>query len=177
MTLVISQIIGLAAVGLYFFSYQLKKRKQIVWVICISNAFYVLQYILLGAFSGAVMDTLSAVGSFFAGEKHSPKLKSYTKLIAVANLTVIAVVGVIIAIVQRDPIELLPILGALFQTGGLWCENEQTIRKFGLLGTPFWLIYNFISQAYGAAFGTVLVIVSIITALVRYRKNENSDEA
>lgn len=177
MTLVISQIIGLAAVGLYFLSYQLKKRKQIVWVICISNAFYVLQYILLGAFSGAVMDTLSAVGSFFAGEKHSPKLKSYTKLIAVANLTVIAVVGVIIAIVQRDPIELLPILGALFQTGGLWCENEQTIRKFGLLGTPFWLIYNFISQAYGAAFGTVLVIVSIITALVRYRKNENSYEA
>ena len=53
--LIISQIIGLGAVGLYLLSYQLKKRSHIVWVTCISNALYVLQYLLLGAFSGAVI--------------------------------------------------------------------------------------------------------------------------
>ena len=40
---VASQIIGFAAVGLYLLSYQLKKRKQIVWVTCISNALYASQ--------------------------------------------------------------------------------------------------------------------------------------
>ena len=175
MTLIISQIIGLAAVGLYLLSYQLKKRKQIVWTTFFSNALYVLQYILLKAFSGAVMDALCAVGSFFAGKKHMPKLKPYIKWIATANLVVIATAGVSIAIAQRDIVELLPVVGALLQTGGLFCEDEQNIRKFGLCGTPFWLVYNFISQAYGAALGSVLIIVSAVTAMIRYRKKEKEE--
>ena len=69
MLLVASQIIGLAAVGLYLLSYQLKKRKQIVWVTCISNALYVLQYVLLGAFSGAILDFMSTVSSFLAAKE------------------------------------------------------------------------------------------------------------
>lgn len=172
MILIISQLIGLAAVGLYLLSYQLKKRKQIVWATCISNALYVLQYVLLGAFSGAIMDALSAVASFFAGKKHSPRFKNYTKWIVGANLIAITAAGVAVAVMQRDPIELLPVLGALFQTGGLWCEDEQTIRKFGLGAAPFWLAYNVISQAYGAALGSLLAIVSVISAMVRYREKD-----
>ena len=151
----------------------LKTRKQIVWATCISNGLYVLQYVLLGAFSGAVMDMLSAVGSFFAGKKHLPKIKKYVRWIAAVNLVIIAATGLAIAFVRHNPIELLPIAGALFQTGGLWCEDEQVIRKFGLCSAPFWLTYNFISQAYGAALGSVLVIVSIVTAMIRYRKKND----
>ena len=175
MLLIASQIIGLAAVGLYLSSYQLKKRRQIVWVTCISNALYVLQYLLLGAFSGAAMDALSTVSSFFAGKKHSPQLKPYTKWIAAASLAVITVAGLSVAAAQRDIVELLPIAGALLQTGGLWCEDEQTIRKFGLCSAPFWLVYNFISQAYGAALGSLLAIVSVVVAMYRYRKGRSTD--
>ena len=173
MVLIISQVIGLTAVGLYLLSYQLKNRKQIVWTTFFSNFLYVLQYILLKAFSGAAMDGLCAVGSFFAGKKHSPKLRPYIKWIATINLVVIAVAGVSIAIAQRNIVELLPVVGALLQTGGLFCEDEQSIRKFGLIGTPFWLVYNFIAQAYGAAIGTVFIMVSAVTAMMRYRKKEN----
>lgn len=176
MILIISQVIGLAAVGLYLLSYQLKKRKQIVWTTFISNSLYVLQYVLLGAFSGAVMDTLSAVGSFFAGKKHSPSLKKYIKWIAAVNLIVIAGAGITVAVMRRDPIELLPVIGALFQTGGLFCEDEQTIRKFGLCGAPFWLVYNLFAQAYGAAVGSVFIIASAATAVMRYRKKKTSED-
>ena len=169
MILIISQIIGLFAVGLYLLSYQLKKRKAIVWTTCISNALYVTQYILLGAFSGAVMDFLSTVSSFFATKKNAHRLKRHIKLIAFLNLLFIAAAGVAIAVVQRDAVELLAVVGALLQTGGLWCDNEQTIRKFGLASAPFWLCYNFISQAYGAALGSVLAIVSVIISIIRYR--------
>ena len=168
--LIASQIVGLTAVGLYLLSYQLKKRSHIVWVTCISNALYVLQYLMLGAFSGAVMDFMSTVASFFAGTKHSPKFSKYSKLIALVNMLLIVAAGLTIAIIRRDPIELIPIAGALLQTGGLWFEDEQTIRKFGLCSAPFWLVYNYISQAYGAALGSVIAIVSIIIAMVRYRK-------
>ena len=174
--LVVSQIIGLFAVGLYLLSYQLKKRKQIVWVTCISNALYVLQYLLLGAFSGAVMDFLSTVSSFLAAQKNSPMLIRHRKWLAAINMLVIAAVGLASAVLQRDAIELIPIAGALLQTGGLWFDNEQTIRKFGLLGVPFWLVYNYISQAYGAALGSVIAIISITVAMVRYR-NKSKNEA
>ncbi len=172
--LIVSQFIGLAAVGLYLLSYQLKKRRDIVWVTCISNALYVLQYILLGAFSGAIMDFMSTVSSFLAAKKNQPAFKKHARWLAISNMIVITVVGLISAYLQKEWIELLPIVGALFQTGGLWFDNEQTIRKFGLCSAPFWLIYNYISQAYGAALGSVIAMVSIITAMIRYR-NKGTD--
>lgn len=170
MILIISQIIGFAAVGLYLLSYQLKKRRAIVWATCISNALYVTQYILLGAFSGAVMDFLSTVSSFFAAKKNDGRLGRYKKQIAISNFVIIAVAGFAIAFVRKDAVELLAVTGALLQTGGLWCDDEQTIRKFGLASAPFWLCYNFISQAYGAAVGSVLAMASVIISMIRYRK-------
>ncbi len=172
MLLIVSQIIGFGAVGLYLLSYQLKKRSHIVWATCISNALYVLQYILLGAFSGAVMDFMSTVSSFLAAKKNEPIFRKHARWLAWSNMTVITVVGLISAFAKREWIELLPIAGALLQTGGLWCDDEQTIRKFGLCSAPFWLVYNFISQAYGAALGSVIAIISISIAMIRYRKNK-----
>ena len=172
MLLIASQIIGVAAVCLYLLSYQLKKRKQIVWTTCISNGLYVLQYVLLGAFSGAVMDLLSTVASFFAAGKNNPSFKKYTKLCTMLSLVIIAVSGIAIAVVQKDAVELIAVAGALLQTGGLWFEKEQTIRKFGLCSAPFWLCYNFMSQAYGAAIGSVLAMVSVIVSMVRYRQEK-----
>lgn len=176
MLLIVSQVIGIAAVALYLLSFQLKKRRQIVWCTCLSNALYVLQYILLGAFSGAVLDFLSTVCSFFAAKKNSPWFKRYSKLVAVLSFTILTAAGLAIAIIQRDPIELIPIAGALLQTGGLWFEDEQTIRKFGLASAPFWLCYNFISQAYGAALGSVLAICSSTIAMIRYHKAKNAPD-
>ena len=175
MLIIISQIIGLFAVALYLLSYQLKKRGQIVWVTCISNALYVTQYILLGAFSGAIMDFMSTVSSFFAAKKNDVPFAKYKKPFAALNIIAIAAVGLISAFIQKDAVELLAVLGALLQTGGLWCDDEQTIRKFGLLSAPFWLCYNFISQAYGAALGSVLAIISVVISMVRYRKKREEN--
>lgn len=172
MVLLLAQIIGFAGVGLFFLSYQLKKRAHIIWVTFISNTFYVLQYLLLGAFSGATMDVLSSIASFVAVKKESPKIKKHATLYAIASVLVITAVGLVIAALRKDLIELLPIAGTVFFVISLWCDDEQNIRRFGLLSAPFWLVYNFISRAYGAAFGSLLAIISILTSLYRYRKNK-----
>lgn len=168
--LIAAQIIGFAAVGLYLLSYQLKKRAHIVWVTFASNLFYVLQYVLLGAFSGAILDVLSTVVSFLAARKNAPSMKRYARLLCLVTVFATVLIGVAIALIRRDPIELIPVAGAAFQTVGLWCDKEQTIRKFGLCGSPFWLAYNLISKAYGAALGSTLAMISIITSLIRYGK-------
>lgn len=176
MMLIVSQIIGFAAVALFLLSFQLKRRQQIVWVTCASNLLYVLQYCLLGAFSGAVLDVLSTVSSFFAGKKHAPNMQRHRKAFAALTLGLIAVAGVALALLQKDWIELIPVAGALLQAGSLWRDDEQAIRLLSLFGSPFWLVYNYISQAYGAALGSVLSIVSIIVGLLRYRKKQNAEK-
>ncbi|MBR2417680.1 MAG: YgjV family protein, partial [Clostridia bacterium] len=114
------------------------------------------------------------LSSFFAGKKNAPWFKRYSKLLAVLTFILIAAAGIILTVVQKNPVELIPIAGALLQTGGLWFEDEQTIRKFGLASAPFWLVYNFISQAYGAALGSVLAICSSSIAIIRYRKRRKN---
>ena len=168
MLLIVAQVVGITAVALYLISFQLKRRKHIVWVTCLSNALYVLQYILLGAFSGALLDTISTVSSFFAGKKHTPGFQRYVKTATVATILLIFGAGSVLAVLRHSWLELLPVVGSLFQTGGLWFNDEQRIRRFALIGAPFWLIYNFLSMAYGAALGSLLMMISAIVALVRY---------
>lgn len=170
---IVTQVIGFVGVGLYLLSYQLKKRKHIVWVTFISNTFYVLQYLLLGAFSGAIMDVLSTIASYFAARKNSPKYKKHAKMMALTSVVVIFIIGFCVAFIRRSMIEVLPVAGAIFQTISLWCDDEQTLRKFGLCGAPFWLVYNFLSKAYGASLGSLFAIFSITISLIRYRKNKN----
>ena len=73
-------------------------------------------------------------------------------------------------------LDILPIIGVLLHTSAFWISNEKTIRQVSLLGSPFWFIYNFLSKAYGSSIGDLLSMVSIITAMIKYRDNkENSD--
>lgn len=172
MIIIIAQILGFAAVALYLLSYQLKKRTQIVSVTFVSNMFYVVQYLLLGAFSGAIMDVLSTIASFLAIKKNAPQIKKYAKWIAFSIVAIITLIGFIIVKIQSNWIEIFPIGGAVFQVIGLWCDDEQRLRKFSLCSAPFWLVYNFITKAYGASLGSIFAIVSIIISLIRYRKGK-----
>ena len=57
----IPQAVGILAVATFLWSYQQKKRKNIILLNAISRGLYILQYLLLGAFSGAVLDILGAI--------------------------------------------------------------------------------------------------------------------
>lgn len=74
-----SQIIGLMAVAAFLLSYQQKKRSNIIALNAISRCLYVLQYLLLGAFSGAVLDILGTISSIIASKKHTSFVKKTYK--------------------------------------------------------------------------------------------------
>ena len=165
------QLMGFGAVALYLVSFQLKKRKQIVAVTCVCNVLYVVQYTLLGAYAGAMMDAIATGLSFCAAGKKKSKGPAL-RWVTMGLLVLMVAAGVVAAWLQRNWMELLPMAGALLQSGGLWFDDEQTIRKLGLAGTPFWLVYNCFNQAYGAAIGTGFTMISIAVALIRYRKKK-----
>ena len=167
-----AQIIGLLAVATFLLSYQQKKRKNIILFNTLSRCLYILQYMLLGAFSGAVLDVLGAVSSVVAGKKHKGFVKRHAKAVFIAINGVIILAGVLIAFYNKRWLDLFPIAGVLLHTSAFWISDEKIIRRVSLLGSPFWLVYNLFSQAYGSAIGDLLTMGSIVIAMIRYKNSD-----
>ena len=157
--------IGFLAAALFIFSYQVKKRRGIILVNATSRVLYVVQYILLGAVAGAVLDvTAFFVSLWCARREHGLTAKHPTLAMIVSNLVVVGV-GLLS---YQNIYSLIAILGVVFETSALWLKQEKHIRLLSLLGAPCWLVYNLVFSAYGSMLGNVITIVSIASAIVRY---------
>lgn len=162
---IIANSIGAAAVAMFVASYQLKTRRGILICNAGSRILYVLQYILLGAFEGAVLDLAALFVSLLARHKNSGWLNRHPgPAIIGANVFVVAM-GLLC---YQDLTSLLAIFGVLFETGALWLTRERHIRFVSFFGAPFWLAYNLAAGAYGSAIGNVMTMVSIGLAIARY---------
>lgn len=168
----VANAVGVLAVALFVLSYQQKTRKGIVICNAVSRALYVAQYVLLGAFEGAVLDVLGVFASVLAQKKNSGFVKKHLKLVIVVVDFVIVTAGICL---YENIYSLLPIAGVLLHTGAFWIDDEKKIRKVSFLGSPFWLVYNLVSRAYGSAVGDVMTMVSIGLAILRYdiKKSNN----
>ena len=173
---IIPQIVGLAAVATFLLSYQQKKRRNIILMNVTSRFLYILQYLLLGAFSGMALDVLGALSSVVAGKKDRPFVAKHLKLIIILLNGSMIAAGITICIINKSLLDLLPIAGVLLHTGAVWISDERIIRRVSLLGSPFWFIYNFASRAYGSAIGDLLSMVSIITAMIKFREKKSGKD-
>lgn len=169
----VPQIIGILAVITFLLSYQQKKRRNIIFCNVLSRGLYILQYLLLGAISGAVLDILGAVSSVIAEKKEHPFIKKHIKIVFLSINAVIITAGITICLINKNLLDLLPIAGVLLHTGAFWITNEKIIRRISLLGSPFWLVYNVASRAYGSAIGDALTIGSIVIAMIKFKERNN----
>ena len=161
----IAFIVGIVAVCLYLFGYLQKKRSSIILLNLSSRVLYIVQYILLGAIEGAALDICGSLSSVLAQNKDRAFIKKrFIWFFIGVNLAIIAI-GLLLYV---DIFSLLPIVGVLLHTSAFWINDERWIRIVSLAGCPFWLIYNFVSGAYGSCIGDLLSIVSIGVSMVRY---------
>lgn len=167
-----AQIIGFVAVGVFLLSFQPKQRKYMILLNVTSRVLYILQYLLLGAFSGAVLDVLGSVSSVVAGKKDTPFVKKHETLLLVTVNALMVAAGVAIAIANKRWFDVFSIVGVVLHTSAFWLTDERKIRWLSLAGSPFWFTYNLLSRAYGSSVGDVLSMVSIVIAMVRHREKK-----
>ncbi len=162
--LISANTVGVIAVAAFLLSYQLKTRKNILACNILSRVLYILQYVLLFAFEGAVLDITAMIASLFAQKKDSHFIKNHLKAVIITvNICIIAI-GLVF---YKNIFSLFPIIGVLFETGALWLTKEKHIRIVSLLGAPFWFVYNIANSAYGSAVGNVLTVISLVVAIIR----------
>ena len=87
--------LGLLAVALFVFSYQLKTRRSIILVNALSRVLYVAQYVLLGAFDGALLDITAFFVSILCGQTERAFIKKHFALAVVLSNLVIVGVGML----------------------------------------------------------------------------------
>ena len=166
-----SLIAGISGVALYLLCFQLKSAKKILACKLFSSVLYVLQYLLLFAFVGAAMDAASLVTSTFAYKKDTKFISKYKIPILIFLHLGIVIIG---ALLYENLFSLLAIFGVLFESMASWMRKERMIRIVSLFSVPCWLVYNIVSGAYGSAIGSILALISIITALIRYSNHKNA---
>ena len=162
---VFAQITGLIAVITFLLSYQQKKRENIILWNATSRVLYIIQYLMLGAFEGVALDILGVLSSVLAQKKDSNIIKKHFKTFLIGVNLLILAVGLSL---YENIFSLFPIVGVILHTSAFWITEEKTIRIVSFIGSPFWLVYNLASLAFGSAIGDILSMVSIGTAIYRY---------
>ena len=160
-----ANVLGILAVALFVCSYQIKNRKPLIAVNAASRVLYVAQYILLGAFEGALLDTVALLVSILCHSRDRGFIKKHLVWVILASNLLIIGVGLT---TYQNLFSLLPIFGVIFETLALWLKREKQIRLCSLAGAPPWLAYNLYSHAYGSAIGNVITLVSLFVAILRY---------
>ena len=158
----IGNLFGFVAIVLFILSYQFKTRKAIIICNMTSRCFYVVQYILLGAWSGAVFDFMAMLISAVTA-KGEKSWKQYA-LLAVLY-AVIVVAGIMLYV---NIFSILSLIGVTFELAAFLLTKERDVRLVSLAGQPFWITYNFAYRAWSSVLGNIITVVSIIVALIRY---------
>lgn len=162
---ILANLIGITAVVLCVLCFQSRTRRGILFLNASSRVFYVLQYILLGAFAGAVLDLTALLVTILARHKDNRWLKKHPGLMILGANGFVVAMGLLS---YENGYSLLPIIGVLFETGAFWLNRERNIRLVSFASIPFWLAYNLICGAYGSVLGNVLTAGSIGLAIFRY---------
>lgn len=162
---IVYYIFALLAVGVFIFSIQFKRKKDILLAQTFANFFYSISYLVLNAYSAVVMNFISAIRAyiFYLYAKKRKKPPFYLLFIFIVSILII------LYFVYKDLYSLIPPLITIAYFISTYCKNPKVIRVVFLVCGFIWIFYNLKVGAYVALIGNSFEIISGIIALRRFR--------
>ena len=173
---IIAQIIGIVAMAFNILSYQGKRQKTVIALQLFGATLFSVNYLLLGATIGGILNILGAFRAVIFLFKDKLKADSIPWLLAFAA-SYISVYILNFTVFGKEPtafnllIEFLPVIGMLALNIGFRLKSSANIRKFGLISSPAWLIYNIVAGSWGAIICEAFTLISIFVGMLRHDKN------
>ncbi len=160
----LAQILSLLAMLINIIAVQLKTKKQILLVIVLSNILFVISYILLGAYIGAITCTITAI-EIIINTLLEDKGKKTPKILVGVYFAISIIIGITSF---NRVIDVLPILASLLFIPTLIQSKEKHVRLLILGNLISWMTYDLFVGAYSAAASDIFVISSTLIAIYRY---------
>ena len=165
MTLFDWLIQGIGGLGIIatVIAFQCKKHYWILFWRSVSALIFVLQYFLLGAYTGVAMDLLGVGRNFLFAElvrrdkNTKPWILAFTAIFLIAG-----------GLTWQGPISLFIIAAKLISNAGYGNKNTLILRLMSLLTSVFWLIYNAYVFTLAGILCEAFAIGSILLALWRF---------
>lgn len=174
---VLAQGAGIVAMFFNIFSYQQKSAKRIIAFQFFGTLFFAINYLMLGAYIGTMLNAVGMIRAFLFLKKDTFRPERMGFLV-VFGAAYIAAYVLNFTVLGKAPtafnliIELLPVI-AMFATHLAYrYDSPKTIRRFCLISSVSWLIFNLTAVAIGAILCEVFSLVSIVIAMVRLDKKE-----
>ena len=167
----LAQVFGVMKLIIFCLGIQTKQKKDILKFQAIANVFAVLQYFLLGAYTGAVIFAISiirAITFYQCEKKHSKN--------SVALLITFLMISLFFgAVAYQNIFSILPIATSIVITYSIW-QKRSIVTKIGIITcSVIFIVYNIHTQAYAALLTNIVVIISTLISIFRYNKlNEPS---
>ena len=178
-TQIIAQIISIIAMAFNILSYQGKNQRAVIACQLVGGLFFSINFFLLNATVGAILNIIAVIRAIVFLYKDKLHAEHPAWLVGFC-LSYIAVYVFTFTVLNKEPnpfnltIELLPVIGMIALNIGFMQKTAADIRKFGLISSPAWLIYNIIVGSWGAIICETLSLISIFAAMLRIDKTKNS---
>ncbi|MBE6782890.1 MAG: YgjV family protein [Ruminococcaceae bacterium] len=162
MLLTIGQIIGFIAMAIIVISYQQKSHKHILTFQMVSGLLFTVHYILLGAYTGAIMNLLGAFRSLVYANRGK-------KWASGVVWPIVFSIGFLISgiFTWNGIFSIFPMIAMLMSSVVLWIEQPKINRMFSLPTSTCWLIYNIKEMSIAGIVTEVFVLTSIIIGILR----------
>lgn len=173
----IAQIVGLFAMAFNILSYQQKTRSGAIAFQLGGALLFSVNFFLLGAIVGSMLNVVAAVRAvvFLNKEKlkadRLPWLLGFTAVYLLSYILTFTVFGKE-ATIGNLIVEFLPVIGMTATTISFRLSDAKAIRRYGLISSPSWLIYNIANFSIGAICCEVLSLFSILIGMVRLDRKQ-----
>ena len=167
MLTIIGQILGWTAALLTFLSYQCKTQKTLVAVQTFSVISICTSYMLLGAWSGMLLNVVCLIRNLAIIGK-SKKFWSHPFW----QYFFAAVMGIVGLLSWQGPMSLLVILALVINTLFIYRPSTQNLRKSILLTSTMVAAYNVYFTVWGGVANELIAISSSVIGIIRFRKNK-----
>ena len=170
-----AQAVGIAAMAFNILSFQMKTPGKVMLCQLIGSMLFAVNFFMLDAVVGAIMNLIGVIRAVIYLKKdrfradHILWLIGFTLLYIASYILTFTVLGSEFT-AKNAILEILPVIGMLATTISYRLQSAKSIRAYGLVSSPAWLIYNIAALSWGAIVCEAFTLVSIFVGIFRHDK-------
>ena len=158
---IIGQAFGILALICTVVSMQIKKKRPLMILQTISEAFIIAQYIVKGAITGSFIAVVSFIRDIIFTKYDKKRAPLWILLVLYVIMTVLTIIS------WAGPLSALPYVGSLIYAWSLWYGKTKWIRLGNAVGNSPYLAYTLLTENYALFAMTLLEVISAIAGFMR----------
>ena len=172
MSFILIQLIGAIGYSTIAYSYYKKDKKDILFIQIISYIFFTVHYYLLEGHTGAICNALGLVAFVIIYLFDKYKFKNKV-LLAVCLIPLLIIISLI---TFENVYSVFPIFASCISIIAFLTNNENEIRRIGIVSAICWFIYAIVYKSYIAIVFEILLVMSTIIAFIKNNKKVDKDK-